>query len=117
MIQQQMDVFFLEKDHKNNTYKTDYAKKIGTIWPPNPSIGFNDPNLSLDFIPQRQGKMVVLPKGQKPGQGQVNVSSNSGGGYQQQGNYQQPQGGPQHIGNSMPNFDPQDPGNSGQGYR
>ncbi len=111
MISQQMDVFFLEKDHKNNTFKTEYAKKIGTIWPPNPSMGFNDPNLSLDFIPQRQGKMVVLPKGQKPGQG----AGQQQGGYQQGGYPPKPshqmhnQGGPQQIQPPMGHGGPNDP--------
>jgi len=68
------------------------------------------------MLPQRQGKMVVLPKGQKPGQG---MGQPQQGGYQQQGgqqnNYQQQSN---HISNSMPPMnDPADPGNSGQGYR
>ena len=62
MIQQQMDVFFLEKDHKNNTYKTDYAKKIGTIWPPNPSMGFNDPNYHWILYRKDRAKWLSCQK-------------------------------------------------------
>jgi len=66
----------------------------------------------LNMLPQRQGKMVVLPKGQKPGQGMGQPQ----GGYQQQGqqqnNYQGQSG---HISNSVPPMsDPRDPGPSGQ---
>ena len=64
------------------------------------------------MLPQRQGKMVVLPKGQKPGGSMGQPQGGYQGGYQQ--NYNQ--GGPQQIGNGM-HGDPADPGNSGQGYR
>ena len=68
------------------------------------------------MLPQRQGKMVVLPKGQKPGQG---MGQPQQGGYQQQGQQQNNYPGQSgHISNSMPPMnDPADPGNSGQGYR
>ena len=110
MIQEQQDIFFIEGNPQRG-YKTEYANKIGVILPPNPSRGESEPTFLLNMLPQRQGKMVVLPRGQKPGQGM---------GQPQQQNYQQQnynQGGPQHISSSMPMSDPADPGNSGQGYR
>ena len=110
MIQEQQDIFFIEGNPQRG-YKPEYANKIGVILPPNPSRGESEPTFLLNMLPQRQGKMVVLPRGQKPGQGM---------GQPQQQNYQQQnynQGGPQHISSSMPMSDPADPGNSGQGYR
>tara|TARA_B100000214_G_scaffold306205_1_gene237240 strand:+ start:117 stop:440 length:324 start_codon:yes stop_codon:yes gene_type:complete len=107
MIQEQQDIFFIEGNPQKG-YKPEYANKIGVILPPNPSRGESEPTFLLNMLPQRQGKMVVLPKGQKPGQGMGQPQ----GGYQQ--NYNQ--GGPQQIGNIM-HGDPADPGNSGQGYR
>ena len=107
MIQEQQDIFFIEGNPQKG-YKPEYANKIGVILPPNPSRGESEPTFLLNMLPQRQGKMVVLPKGQKPGQGMGQPQ----GGYQQ--NYNQ--GGPQQIGNIMQG-DPADPGNSGQGYR
>ena len=110
MIQEQQDIFFIEGNPQKG-YKPEYANKIGVILPPNPSRGESEPTFLLNMLPQRQGKMVVLPRGQKPGQGM---------GQPQQQNYQQQnynQGGPQHISSSMPMSDPADPGNSGQGYR
>ena len=109
MIQEQQDIFFIEGNPQKG-YKPEYANKIGVILPPNPSRGESEPTFLLNMLPQRQGKMVVLPRGQKPGQGM---------GQPQQQNYQQQnynQGGPQQIGNIMQG-DPADPGNSGQGYR
>ena len=109
MIQEQQDIFFIEGNPQRG-YKPEYANKIGVILPPNPSRGESEPTFLLNMLPQRQGKMVVLPRGQKPGQGM---------GQPQQQNYQQQnynQGGPQQIGNIMQG-DPADPGNSGQGYR
>ena len=108
MIQEQQDIFFIEGNPQRG-YKTEYANKIGVILPPNPSRGESEPTFLLNMLPQRQGKMVVLPRGQKPG---GNMGQPQGG-YQQQ-NYNQ--GGPQQIGNVM-HGDPADPGNSGQGYR
>ena len=108
MIQEQQDIFFIEGNPQRG-YKPEYANKIGVILPPNPSRGESEPTFLLNMLPQRQGKMVVLPRGQKPGQGMGQPQ----GGYQQ--NYNQ--GGPQHISSSMPMSDPADPGNSGQGYR
>tara|TARA_R100000687_G_C6418213_1_gene149675 strand:+ start:204 stop:530 length:327 start_codon:yes stop_codon:yes gene_type:complete len=108
MIQEQQDIFFIEGNPQKG-YKPEYANKIGVILPPNPSRGESEPTFLLNMLPQRQGKMVVLPRGQKPGQGMGQPQ----GGYQQ--NYNQ--GGPQHISSSMPMSDPADPGNSGQGYR
>ena len=108
MIQEQQDIFFIEGNPQKG-YKPEYANKIGVILPPTPSRGESEPTFLLNMLPQRQGKMVVLPKGQKPGQGMGQPQ----GGYQQQ-NYNQ--GGPQQIGNIMQG-DPADPGNSGQGYR
>ena len=107
MIQEQQDIFFIEGNPQKG-YKPEYANKIGVILPPNPSRGESEPTFLLNMLPQRQGKMVVLPKGQKP----------SGSMGQPQGGYQQNynQGGPQQIGNIM-HGDPADPGNSGQGYR
>ena len=107
MIQEQQDIFFIEGNPQKG-YKPEYANKIGVILPPNPSRGESEPTFLLNMLPQRQGKMVVLPRGQKPGQGMGQPQ----GGYQQ--NYNQ--GGPQQIGNIM-HGDPADPGNSGQGYR
>ena len=107
MIQEQQDIYFIEGNPQRG-YKTEYANKIGVILPPNPSRGESEPTFLLNMLPQRQGKMVVLPRGQKPGQGMGQPQ----GGYQQ--NYNQ--GGPQQIGNIM-HGDPADPGNSGQGYR
>ena len=108
MIQEQQDIFFIEGNPQKG-YKPEYANKIGVILPPNPSRGESEPTFLLNMLPQRQGKMVVLPRRQKPGQGMGQPQ----GGYQQ--NYNQ--GGPQHISSSMPMSDPADPGNSGQGYR
>jgi len=108
MIQEQQDIFFIEGNPQKG-YKPEYANKIGVILPPNPSRGESEPTFLLNMLPQRQGKMVVLPRGQKPG-GSMGQPQ---GGYQQQ-NYNQ--GGPQQIGNIM-HGDPADPGNSGQGYR
>ena len=107
MIQEQQDIFFIEGNPQKG-YKPEYANKIGVILPPNPSRGESEPTFLLNMLPQRQGKMVVLPRGQKPG---GNMGQPQGG-YQQ--NYNQ--GGPQQIGNIMQG-DPADPGNSGQGYR
>ncbi len=107
MIQEQQDIYFIEGNPQKG-YKPEYANKIGVILPPNPSRGESEPTFLLNMLPQRQGKMVVLPRGQKPGQGMGQPQ----GGYQQ--NYNQ--GGPQQIGNIMQG-DPADPGNSGQGYR
>ena len=109
MIQEQQYIFFIEGNPQKG-YKPEYANKIGVILPPNPSRGESEPTFLLNMLPQRQGKMVVLPRGQKPGQG----IGQPQGGYQQQ-NYNQ--GWPQHISSSMPMSDPADPGNSGQGYR
>ena len=110
MIMEQQDIYFVEGNPQKG-YKPENANNIGVILQPNPSRGEAEPSFLLNMLPQRQGKMVVLPKGQKPGQGM---------GQPQQQNYQQQnynQGGPQHISNSMPMNDPADPGNSGQGYR
>ena len=107
MIQEQQDIYFIEGNSQKG-YKPEYANKIGVILPPNPSRGESEPTFLLNMLPQRQGKMVVLPRGQKPG-GSMGQPQ---GGYQQ--NYNQ--GGPQQIGNIM-HGDPADPGNSGQGYR
>ena len=106
MIQEQQDIYFIEGNPQKG-YKPEYANKIGVILPPNPSRGESEPTFLLNMLPQRQGKMVVLPRGQKPGQGMGQPQ----GGYQQ--NYNQ--GGPQQIGNIMQG-DPADPGPSGQGY-
>ena len=106
MIQEQQDIYFIEGNPQKG-YKPEYANKIGVILPPNPSRGESEPTFLLNMLPQRQGKMVVLPRGQKPGQGMGQPQ----GGYQQ--NYNQ--GGPQQIGNIMQG-DPADPGPGGQGY-
>lgn len=109
MIHEQQDIFFIEGNPQKG-YKPEYANKIGVILPPNLLRGESEPTFLLNMLPQRQGKMVVLPKGQKPG---VNMGQPQQQNYQQQ-NYNQ--GGPQQIGNIMQG-DPADPGNSGQGYR
>ena len=114
MIQEQQDVYFIEGNPQKGY--SQYSTKIGVILPPNASRGEAEPSFLLNMLPQRQGKMVVLPKGQKPGQG---MGQQQQSGYQQQGqqqnNYQNQSG---HISNSMPPMnDPADPGNSGQGYR
>ena len=63
------------------------------------------------MLPQRQGKMVVLPKGQQPGQSMGQPQ----GGYQQQGQQQNYQGQSGHISQSVPPmYAPRDPGPSGQ---
>ena len=111
MIQEQQDIFFIEGNPQKG-YKPEYANKIGVILPPNPSRGESEPTFLLNMLPQRQGKMVVLPRGQKPGGSMGQPQGGYQGGYQQ--NYNQ--GGPQQIGNIMQG-DPSDPGNSGQGYR
>ena len=66
MIQEQQDIFFIEGNPQKG-YKPEYANKIGVILPPNPSRGESEPTFLLNMLPQRQGKMVVLPRGQKPG--------------------------------------------------
>ena len=117
MIMEQQDIYFIEGNPQKG-YKPEYANKIGVILPPNPSRNEAEPSFLLNMLPQRQGKMVVLPKGQKPGQGQ-GMGQPQQGGYQQQGQQQNNyQGQSNHISNAMPQMgDPADPGNSGQNYR
>ena len=110
MIMEQQDVYFIEGNPQKGY--SQYSQKCGVILPPNPSKGEAEPVFILNMIPNRQGKMVVLPKGQKPGQGMGQPQ----GGYQQQGgqqnNYQNQSG---HISQSVPPMsDPRDPGPSGQ---
>jgi len=108
MIMEQQDIYFIEGNPQRG-YKPEYANKIGVILPPNPSRGEAEPSFLLNMLPQRQGKMVVLPKGQKPGQvmGQPQQQN-----YQQQNNYQNQSN---HISQSVPPMsDPRDPGPSGQ---
>ncbi|QDP66872.1 MAG: hypothetical protein Tp172SUR151031_19 [Prokaryotic dsDNA virus sp.] len=72
MINNQMDVYFIE-GNRTKGYKTEYATKVGIIWPPNPQFGSTMPNLDLKLVPSGGGMLVVLPKGMKPkdmGQGQ-----------------------------------------------
>ena len=76
MINEQQDIYFIEGNPQKG-YKPEYASKVGVILPPNPSRGENEPTFLLNMLPQRQGKMVVMPKGQKPGQG-----TSQGGGFQ-----------------------------------
>tara|TARA_Y100001951_G_scaffold22461_1_gene17370 strand:- start:467 stop:808 length:342 start_codon:yes stop_codon:yes gene_type:complete len=87
MITEQQDIYFIEGNPQKG-YKPEYASKIGVILPPNPGRGENEPTFLLNMLPQRQGKMVVMPKGQKPGQGAApqNMQQPSYGGYPQQGN-------------------------------
>ena len=111
---EQQDINFIEGNPQKG-YRQ-YSTKIGLILAPNLSKGEAEPSFLLNMLPQRQGKMVVLPKGQKPGQG---MGQPQQGGYQQQGqqqnNYQNQSG---HISQSVPPMsDPRDPGPSGQGYR
>ena len=110
MIQEQQDVYFIEGNPQKGY--SQYSTKIGVILAPNLSKGEAEPSFLLNMIPNRQGKMVVLPKGQKPGQSMGQPQS----GYQQQGqqqnNYQGQSG---HISQSVPPMsDPRDPGPSGQ---
>ena len=110
MIQEQQDIYFIEGNPQKG-YKPEYANKVGVILPPNPSRGENEPSFLLNMLPQRQGKMVVLPKGQKPGQG----AGQQQGGYQQGGYPPKPshqmhnQGGPQQIQPPMGHGGPNDP--------
>ena len=110
MIQEQQDIYFIEGNQQKG-YKPEYAFKIGVILPPNPSRGEAEPSFLFNFEPKRQGKMVVLPKGQKPGQG----AGQQQGGYQQGGYPQKPshqmhnQGGPQQIQPPMGHGGPNDP--------
>ena len=105
MIMEQQDVYFIEGNPQKGY--SQYSQKCGVILPPNPSKGEAEPVFLLNMIPNRQGKMVVLPKGQKPGQGMGQPQ----GGYQQQNNYQNQSG---HISQSVPPMsDPRDPGPSG----
>ena len=111
MIMEQQDVYFIEGNPQKGY--SQYSTKIGVILAPNLSKGEAEPSFLLNMIPNRQGKMVVLPKGQKPGQG---MGQQQQSGYQQQGqqqnNYQNQSG---HISNSVPPMsDPRDPGPSGQ---
>ena len=115
MIQEQQDIYFIEGNPQKG-YKPEYANKIGVILPPNPSRGESEPTFLLNMLPQRQGKMVVLPKGQKPGGSMGQPQGGYQGGYPQRPSHSMNQGGPQQIGNIMQG-DPSDPGNSGQGYR
>lgn len=96
MINEQQDIYFIEGNPQKG-YKPEYASKVGVILPPNPQKNEYEPTFLLNMLPQRQGKMVVMPKGQKPGQGasqgggfQPNpyqqASQSTGGGYPQQGN-------------------------------
>ena len=106
MIMEQQDVYFIEGNPQKGY--SQYSTKIGVILPPNPSRGEAEPSFLFNFEPKRQGKMVVLPKGQKPGQvmGQPQQQN-----YQQQNNYQNQSG---HISQSVPPMsDPRDPGPSG----
>tara|TARA_E500000318_G_scaffold56653_1_gene52696 strand:- start:132 stop:479 length:348 start_codon:yes stop_codon:yes gene_type:complete len=87
MITEQQDIYFIEGNPQKG-YKPEYASKVGVILPPNPSRNEHEPTFLLNMLPQRQGKMVVMPKGQKPGQGggfqpnpYQNASQSTGGGY------------------------------------
>ena len=109
MIQEQQDVYFIEGNPQKGY--SQYSTKIGVILAPNLSKGEAEPSFLLNMIPNRQGKMVVLPKGQKPGQSMGQPQ----GGYQQQGQQQNYQGQSGHISQSVPPMsDPRDPGPSGQ---
>ena len=96
MINQQQNIYFIEGNPQKG-YKPEYASQIGVILPPNLSRNEHEPTFILNMLPQRQGKMVVLPKGQKPGEttnqgggfqnnSYQNASQSTGGGYPQQGN-------------------------------
>ena len=96
MINEQQDIYFIEGNPQKG-YKPEYASLIGVILPPNPQKNEYEPTFLLNMLPQRQGKMVVMPKGHKPGQGasqgggfQPNpyqqASQSTGGGFPQQGN-------------------------------
>ena len=96
MINQQQNIYFIEGNPQKG-YKPEYASQIGVILPPNLSRNEHEPTFILNMLPQRQGKMVVLPKGQKPGESNTQgggfqpnayqqASQSTGGGYPQQGN-------------------------------
>lgn len=97
MINQQQNIYFIEGNPQKG-YKTQYPSLIGVILPPNPPRNEYEPTLILNLLPQKQGKMVVMPKGQKPGQDAApqdggfqpnayqQASQSTGGGYPQQGN-------------------------------
>tara|TARA_B100000963_G_C22477080_1_gene602901 strand:- start:10 stop:375 length:366 start_codon:yes stop_codon:yes gene_type:complete len=104
MITEQQDIYFIEGNPQKG-YKPEYASKIGVILPPNPGRGENEPTFLLNMLPQRQGKMVVMPKGQKPGQG----AAPQGGGFQPNA-YQQAS---QSTGGGYPNQQIGDPGPRG----
>ena len=120
MINQQMDIYAVYKDYK---IKGQYRKyndgnlvydKLGTIYP----SGYSEfnyptaPTLDLRLEPKKSADLIILPKGVKPGEEMQQGMGQPQGGHQQ--NYNQ--GGPQHIGNSMPNTQQGDPGPSGRGY-
>ena len=115
MITMQQDIYFIEGNPQKG-YKPEYASKVGVILPPNPSRGENEPTFLLNMLPQRQGKMVVMPKGQKPGE-----ANTQGGGFQANP-YQNAS---QSTGGGYPNSQNGDPGprsqndyyqNTGQGF-
>lgn len=115
MINEQQDIYFIEGNPQKG-YKPEYASKVGVILPPNPQKNEYEPTFLLNMLPQRQGKMVVMPKGQKPGQG-----ASQGGGFQNN-SYQNAS---QSTGGGYPNSQVGDPGprsqndyyqNTGQGF-
>jgi hypothetical protein len=116
MITEQQDIYFIEGNPQKG-YKPEYASKVGVILPPNPSRNEHEPTFLLNMLPQRQGKMVVMPKGQKPGQD----AAPQGGGFQPNP-YQNAS---QSTGGGYPNSQNGDPGprsqndyyqNTGQGF-
>ena len=120
MITEQQDIYFIEGNPQKG-YKPEYASKIGVILPPNPNRGENEPTFLLNMLPQRQGKMVVMPKGQKPGQANPQQgfapnpyqqeSQSTGGGYPQQGNNSPAPTGPNDYGTTSGQH-PYAPGNT-----
>ena len=99
MITEQMDIYFVQKDYQTKEYKMHngniIAQKIGSIFPPGQYGYQNAPNMKIDFTPAKSGEWIVLPKGVRPGQenmnqGQQNIN-------QGQQNFQQQGQGPNKI--------------------
>jgi hypothetical protein len=116
MINQQMDIYFVQKDFQTKQYKrydngNIVAQKIGTIFPPGQYGYPTAPNMKVDFTPTKSGEWIILPKGVKPGEEMQQGMGQPQG--QQQNNYQQQSN---HISNSMPNTQQGDPGPSGQNW-
>ena len=86
MITEQMDIYFVQKDYKTQEYKMNngniLAFRIGSIFPPGQYGYQNAPNMKIDFTPSKSGEWIVLPKGVRPGQENMNQGQQN---FQQQG--------------------------------